>query len=112
MVAAGHPVTQQEGGSADTPARSLYDTFVCPRLLRDDGTPASSPNACEKLFYTFVGDRPEARAHFSAYVAGKRDPALAMQVVANLGVTDAGVDLWQALDGDDPSWKAAGPFLE
>jgi hypothetical protein len=110
-IAAGHPVTQIEGGSAPSPSGSLYDTFVCARLFRPDGTVASRPNACDEVFYRFALDGSDARARFFQYVAQKRDAALATQVFGDLGVTDDALDLWPKLSDDDASWRAATRVL-
>lgn len=110
-IRAGHPVTREEGGGGQGAPQALFDAFVCPRVFRADGTPGSSPRACEHLFYDFVFDRPERREHFFVYVTGKKDPILATHVVANLGVTDAGVDLWQRMDADDATWRAAARVI-
>ncbi len=106
-IRAGHPTTHEEGGAAHGPPQSLFDAFVCPRVFRNDGTAGSPPRDCDRLFYDFVFDRPDRRERFFTYVVAKKDPALATHVMANLGVTDVGVDLWQRMDADEETWRAA-----
>ena len=110
-IGAGHPITREEGGTARGPPQSLFDAFVCPRVFRTDGTAGSPPRDCDHLFYDFALDRADTRARFFSYVVGKKDPALATHVVANLGVTDLGIDLWQRMDADDATWRAAGRVI-
>ena len=110
-IRAGHPVTRDEGGPAHGAPQSLFDAFVCPRVFRADGTAGSPPRDCDHLFYDFVFDRPERRERFFSYAVGKRDPVLATHVVANLGVTDTGVDLWQRMDVDDAMWSAGARVI-
>ena len=110
-IRAGHPVTREEGGAAQGPPQSLFDAFVCPRVFRADGTVGSPPRDCDRLFYEFALDRPDRRARLFSYVVGKRDPALAAHATANLGVTDAGIDLWQRMDADDGAWLAGARVI-
>jgi hypothetical protein len=110
-IRAGHPITREEGGTAQGPPQSLFDAFVCPRVFRTDGTAGSPPRDCDRLFYDFALDRSDTRVRFFSYVVGKKDPALATHVVANLGVTDIGIDLWQRMDADDATWRAAGRVI-
>jgi hypothetical protein len=102
---AGHPF--------DTPATpgrgSLFQFIVCQSPKNEHGTRSTSGH-CSHDWYELSLATPAGREQLAAAVLSRKDPEFSEAVflaVGYAGRVEAVIDLWRAVDRDEPTWRLA-----
>jgi hypothetical protein len=93
--------------SNTTATQALYNVYVCPTKIDDDGETHSTPVYCERQFYRWVMERPDTQQRFAQYILAKHDDALTRAVFANFLHDKGALDFLAMLESDDAQWSVA-----